>query len=177
LTVSSFWRLQLYVNVYSLTRLRIAAAIWMGLVALGLIFIFWRIWDGRSNLWLLRANILSVMVVLYLCCFINFDGIIADFNVRHCREFREDGDPRAAVLDLDYLSRLGPDALPAFYGIAWDEMGAASANFGAEFQDRVEQTRIRIEKKLADGLTDWRSWTFRRRRLSRLQTDANPTTS
>ena len=39
LTVSAAWRLKLYVSVYSLTRLRFAAAVWMLLVAMGLVWI------------------------------------------------------------------------------------------------------------------------------------------
>ena len=48
LVVSSIFRLGLYVEVYSLTELRIAAGIWMGLVAVGLVLICLRIATRKS---------------------------------------------------------------------------------------------------------------------------------
>jgi hypothetical protein len=48
-----------YVEAYSLTRMRIAALIWMVLVALGLILITWRLLRGKSGSWLINANALA----------------------------------------------------------------------------------------------------------------------
>ena len=49
LVASSILRLDLYVDIYMLTYCRIAAFIWMGLVALGLILIVARIVLNRSK--------------------------------------------------------------------------------------------------------------------------------
>ena len=49
LTVSAAWRLQRYVALTELTRLRVASTIWFLLVALGLFYIIWRIVARRSN--------------------------------------------------------------------------------------------------------------------------------
>ena len=68
LVFSSVWRLSLYVDVYSLTRWRIAAGIWMLLVAIGLITLVARIVRRYDNRWLIQANTLTAGVVLYACC-------------------------------------------------------------------------------------------------------------
>jgi hypothetical protein len=60
LVVSSMLRLDLYVQIYSLTYWRIAALIWMLLVAVGLILIVARIAFDRSNSWLVRMNLATL---------------------------------------------------------------------------------------------------------------------
>ena len=52
LVISSILRLDLYVGIYALTYWRVAAFIWMGLVAAGLVLIIARIAGGKSNRWL-----------------------------------------------------------------------------------------------------------------------------
>ena len=69
-----------------LTYWRIAAFIWMGLVALGLILIVARIALDRSNRWLVSANLIALTIVLYSASLVNFDAFIADYNVAHSRE-------------------------------------------------------------------------------------------
>jgi hypothetical protein len=109
LVISSMLRLDLYVEVYSLTYLRVAAFIWMGLVATGLVLIATRIAFGQTNSWLIRMNLVSLVVVLYVCCFVNFPKIIAEYNVAHSREMSGEG----VALDAGYLLSLGPQAIPA----------------------------------------------------------------
>lgn len=158
LVASAAWRLGLYVDVYSLTRLRVAAAIWMLIVALGLIWIAWRILAGRDNRWLVRANVLTAAVVLYACALINFDGLIADFNVRHCREVRGEG----VALDTDYLLDLGPEALPA---VAWFEAHAPEASATGT---NIHAVRSLLSHELAHRTRSWRGWTWRRHHLRAL---------
>lgn len=110
LVFSSIIRLTDYIEMYSLTYLRVSALIWMLLVALGLALIVARIYFGRSNRWLINTNSLTLYTTLYLCCFINFGSIIADYNVKHCREITGSG----ANLDVHYLhNRIGSAAIPA----------------------------------------------------------------
>lgn len=139
----------------SLTMWRIAAAIWMGLAAAGLVWIVARIVYSRSNVWLLRANLLTALVVLYACCFLNFAGWIAWFNVTHCREVGGDGVP----IDLVYLERLGPQAPPATRWLA----GHRGAGDAAAAADDIAQ---RLEHQLDAQLGHWRGWTLRRQRVA-----------
>ncbi|TIT60144.1 MAG: DUF4173 domain-containing protein, partial [Mesorhizobium sp.] len=109
LVVSSILRLDLYVGIYALTYWRVAAFVWMGLVAAGLALIIARIALGKSSEWLLSANLLTLSLALYACCFINFAALIANYNVDHSLEMTGQGIP----LDAWYLRSLGPGAFPA----------------------------------------------------------------
>ncbi len=155
LTFAAAWRLKLYVDVYTLTRLRVAAGIWMLIVAIGLGLIVWRIVRRRSNVWLLRANVYTVAMVLYVCAFCNFNGMIAWFNVMHSGEVTG----RGTSLDAAYLTDLGPDALPAIRWAQGHVTDEALLNGLAKSQETLEES-------LAADLSNWRGWTWRRQRLA-----------
>ena len=108
LVVSSIFRLDLYVAAYSLTCLRLAAFIWMGLVATGLVLMLIQIKLKKPISWLISANAISLALVLYGCCFINAPQLIASYNVEHSREI----DGVGPWLDKNYLRSLGPQVLP-----------------------------------------------------------------
>ncbi|MGI9369927.1 MAG: DUF4153 domain-containing protein [Ruegeria sp.] len=96
---SSVFRLSLYVEIYGLTYLRVHAAIWMALVALGLCLTAWQILNDKPIRWLLiRCAVLS-MGVLYACCFVNFAAFIARENLRQPVRY-----------DAYYVCQLGPMA-------------------------------------------------------------------
>ena len=103
LVISSIFRLDLYIAVFSLTYLRLAAFIWMGLVAIGLLLILAQIMLQKSTYWLLTANAISLAVILYGCCFLNAPWLVATYNVEHCREVSGTG----PALDMKYLTSLG----------------------------------------------------------------------
>jgi hypothetical protein len=106
LVASSIFRLDLYVAAYSLTYLRLAAFIWMGLVAAGLLLILLQIILRKPNSWLVSANAATLALVLYGCCFINAPWLVATYNVKHCREVGGTG----PNLDVQYLGSLGVEA-------------------------------------------------------------------
>jgi hypothetical protein len=101
LVLSSILRLDLYVEVYSLTELRCAAFVWMLLVAAGLVLIVVRIMLDRTNRWLVWANATVLALALYVCSLVDFPGTIARFNVMHSREVAGVGQPA----DVAYLCR------------------------------------------------------------------------
>jgi hypothetical protein len=154
LVVSSLYRLDLYVRVYSLTYWRVAAFVWMALVALGFVLIVVQVAGRRSNRWLLTANVVAAAGAVYVMSFANLGYLIADFNLRHCGV-----DRRCVVLDFDYLRTLGPDAIPAM-----DEARAAGP-LSANTTLAGIRTDLDNWRRASDG--DWRSWTFRAWRLSR----------
>ena len=101
LVVSSMLRLNLYVEAYSLTYLRVAAFIWMLLVAVGLVLIVARYpplplqrlagFAQSGARWRSRSIV---------CGFINFPDVIASYNVAaQPRDVRR----KAWPLDVDYL--------------------------------------------------------------------------
>ncbi|OKO84748.1 DUF4173 domain-containing protein [Bradyrhizobium sp. AS23.2] len=154
LVASSILRLDLYVDIYMLTYWRIAAFVWMGLVALGLILIVARIVLDRSNQWLVGANLIALTTVLYFASLVNFDALIADYNVAHSREASGKG----AQIDINYLLTLGPQALPAIDKAIALRPGATETCLVSRRDRLVEQLR----QDLA-----WRSWGFRSWRLQR----------
>jgi len=156
LVVSAGWRLWLYVTVFSLSRLRVAAGVWMLLVACGLIWIIIRIFTDRSNLWLIKVNVLTTLTVLVCYCWSPSRMFIADFNVGHCRET---GHPTANRVDLKYLESLGYDALPALVRLE------RLVNDRPMIAKSVRPVIGRLSSHLNDRLSDWRGMTLKRRYL------------
>lgn len=153
LVLSSILRLDLYVAVFSLTAWRVAAFLWMLLVAVGLVLILVKIARGKSNEWLIGANAAALAAMLYACCFLNFSYIIADYNLSHAREVSGEGVP----LDVSYLCELGPQAVPAID--ARPELLRAN--------DGLTRVRDTLARRASKEAPDWREWTFRTQRLDR----------
>ncbi|MBS1167797.1 MAG: hypothetical protein H6R00_3822 [Proteobacteria bacterium] len=99
LVVSSMLRLDLYVEAYSLTLWRVAAFVWMGLVAFGFLTILIRILGRHSTLWLVNINAGAAFLALWVCCFVDFAGLVTGFNIAHSREVTGQG----PALDLNYI--------------------------------------------------------------------------
>ncbi|GLQ54103.1 DUF4153 domain-containing protein [Devosia nitrariae] len=154
LCLSSMLRLKLYVETYLLTEMRIAAGLWMALVALGLILILVRILQHRSNAWLVTANLTALGIVLYVCAFVDFAAVIARYNVEQSAELGGGG----VALDLDYVWRLGPDAIPAL------DVYIARVE-GAEARMEAARTRAHLATSFARRSDGWRGWSFRDARL------------
>jgi hypothetical protein len=152
LVVSSILRLDLYVAAFSLTYLRLAAFIWMVLVAAGLVLMLIQIVLQKPNSWLIAANAISLALVLYGCCFINTPRLVASYNVEHSREIGGTG----PNLDLQYLGSLGPQAEPALRPHVKDM---------PELQSVIYECRYRNNYWPLSGY--WRAWSFRAWRLER----------
>lgn len=172
LVLSSILRLDLYVSVYSLTYWRVAAFVWMGLVAIGLVLIGLRIALRQSNRWLVGANLAAATATLYACCFVNFAAVIAEYNVSHRRE-------AAYGTDLLYLVSLGPDAIPAIDRLIPSESTHAPRDYhpymgGKSRQDWLVGRRDLLARQNEREMADWRAWTLRGWRLSHYLA-ANPT--
>jgi hypothetical protein len=156
LCASSLFRLDLYVDVYALTELRLAAGIWMVLVAGGLALILLRILLRRSNAWLIGTNLAMLLATLYFCSLADFSAFIARFNVEHSYELTGQGVP----LDLDYLSCLGPSSIPAL-----DLFVASMANSPAQSPNDAILRRNHLAFEFQAKPHTWRSWSYRQYRL------------
>jgi hypothetical protein len=150
LVASTMLRTFDYIEAYSLTQLRIAALIWMGLVAVGLALICYRLLRGRSGGWLINANLLAALVVLGSCCSVDLGRMAAAWNVRHARETGGGG----AALDLCYLNELGSSALLPLIELE-------RRPIPAELRERVTWLRVRTMDALAANQADWHGWTLR----------------
>lgn len=166
LVASSILRTLDYVEAYSLTGFRIAALAWMGLVAIGLALICWRMLAGRSAAWLINANALMAALVLSAASVVDLDAGAAAWNVRHAREVGGHG----VELDLCYLSRSGSSSLLSLIALERHPLAPA-------FRDRVRYVRDQEFRRLANAQAGWRGWTWRgARRLAaaRQLLGANP---
>jgi hypothetical protein len=144
LTVSALLRLELYVEAFGLTYLRLHSAIWMGLVAAGLGLTGWQVWRGLPNGWLLLRAAGLGFGVLYAACFVNFAAIIAAQNLS-----RE-------TFDGTYVCSLGPTAVGAIVA------SGREVRRIDEYGD--DQGRCFTMGPQIDG---WRDWGFRDWRVRR----------
>ncbi|MER9774277.1 DUF4173 domain-containing protein [Mesorhizobium sp. M0220] len=165
LVISSILRLDLYIGIYALTYWRIAAFVWMGLVAAGLALIIARIAFEKSNEWLLSANLLTLSMTLYACCFVNFAALIVNYNVEHSFEMTGQG----TELDFWYLRTLGPSAWPALDRFL-EHQGRTNAASVSSYRE-LARLLGQDEARYRAGLENWRAWSFRDwRRLRALDT-------
>lgn len=160
LTATAAWRLWLYVDMFGLTRWRVAAAIWMGLVAIGLLLVVLRVVLQRDSEWLLRRTLAAAVATLALCCVPDWEGSIAWHNARHCREVGAEAVP----IDLEYLETLGPPGLPA---LEWLKGQLPRDGVDASTALQIDAVSSRLRARLAAQLADWRGWTIRRGWLQR----------
>jgi hypothetical protein len=151
LSGTAAWRLWLYVEQYSLSRWRLATVIWLALVAIGLALLVERIRRRASHEWLFSRIAIATTLVLTACAVPSFDGLIARYNVAHCREVGSDAVP----IDLTYLESLGEEAIPALDRLAAASIDDAVAN-------EASKRAARLRKDLADRMADWRAWSWRR---------------
>lgn len=155
LVISSILRLKIYVDVYSLSELRLAAFLWMGLVAVGLVLIVVRIARGLTNRWLVVANLTALGLTLYAVAWIDTPAFIARYNVERSYEVTGQGVP----LDLYYIDDLGPAAIPAI-----DAFLATQKYAAQETINTFEIERGHLEERLP-GERSWQGWSWRQERL------------
>lgn len=164
LVLSCVLRLDLYVEAFSLTYLRVAAFIWMGLVCTGLILIIAKIWFSRSAAWLIRTNLFALGLVLYASSIPNLAYIIADYNVSIVANNTN------KRLDVVYLASLGIDALPAIDRALAPDFDTYRLQKYGKSGDAIKyltDCRAQILARFEGSSKDWRSWSYRNVRLKR----------
>jgi Domain of unknown function (DUF4173) len=124
----------------------------MLLVAIGLVLIVARIVREQSNGWLVRMNLIVLTTAFYGCALVNFNAIIADYNVSHSKQAGGKG----VNLDAGYLYDLGPQAIPAM------DRAFLLPGIYVALSDRN-----RLLATQAADMASWRSWGFRSWRLQR----------
>ncbi|MBI1685505.1 DUF4153 domain-containing protein [Caulobacter hibisci] len=153
LVASSILRTLDYVDVYALTRLRLAALIWMVLVGVGLLLICWRMLRGSSAAWLINANAAAAGLVLAACTVVDLGAVAAAWNVRHARELGGNGE----ALDVCYLERLGDSSIVALSQLRVTALPPVLAA-------RVAWSRETVLNDLTYRQSRWRGWSWRAER-------------
>jgi len=144
LVITAAYRLSLYVEAYTLTYLRVAAFIWMLLVFAGLILTIVQIIRSKSISWLVRSNVVALMATLYLCCFVNFAYVIANYNLHNAGTTNR--------FDAGYICRIGVQALPLILEYEQETGSPMCSGYNREMP-------------VFDPISNWREWGFRKWRL------------
>lgn len=152
LVASTMLRVIAYIEAYSLTYLRIAALIFLFLVMTGLALISWRIARQRDGVWLVNANALCLAIVLGVCCFINFEGVIARWNLERR------GSPQTFEWrqDTSYVASLGGTGTLLALKDASMTIDATQSHDLAELRGLRQAVQTRLEAQQID----WRRWTL-----------------
>jgi hypothetical protein len=146
LCLSAGLRLDLYIEAYGLTYLRVRALIWMWMVAIGLLLTLWQILRAHSNRWLVFRCIYLAVAVLYVGCFVNFAAIIATVNIAN---------QKAGPF---YICDLGSTT----YRVIRD--ASARASFDNETDEFLKNLHACQPK--ASTIDGWRDWGVRKWRTS-----------
>lgn len=148
LLASTVVRLCFYIEAYGLTQWRLASLVWMGLIACGLLLVALRIMLGRSNLWLVNANLAAGFLVLWTAGFVDFAAVVARYNAAWSL--------RTGGYDVDYLYNLGPSGLPALQVLANAYASSSPAKL-AYISIRIADNESLLERQQSQ----WQTWTMR----------------
>lgn len=140
LMVSALLRLDLYVDQYGLTRVRVAGFVGMGMVAAGIMAMLAQVWQARGSAWLIAALSMIAVVTFYALSLVNVAGVIARYNL----------DRADVSLDIYYMCGLGDGALPAVAAAQPDILQVCAS--------------IGVDTGIA-APADWREWGYRNARL------------
>ena len=119
-------------------------------MAVGLLLICARLWLGKSDTWLINANLAASAMVLSVSAVIDYDRVAAGWNVAHARE----AGGRGASLDLCYLHQMGASALLPLIKLE-------ARRLPQPFRHRVTWLRNDIMDRLEARQAVWQSWTWR----------------
>ena len=151
LVASTAERTLLYIESYSLTELRISALLWMGLVAVGLVLVTWRMLRGNNLAWLVNGNGLAAFMVLSACTVVDLGATAASWNVRHALEVGGDG----VHLDLCYLNQLDGSSLTALASLE------QQPKLDPAFRQRVVLVRQEVQERITSREKEKGGWDWR----------------
>lgn len=135
IVASARHRMGLYEQAYGYTRLVEVVELWLGLLFVLVLGALVRVRTG----WLPQVVLATAVVVLVGAGIANPDRFVAQRNVQRYQE--------TGKIDLDYLRRLSPDAVPALVCLPPDQRRLATY----EVADRLGRDR-----------DDWRTWNYGR---------------
>lgn len=141
-------RLKLYIEAYDLSVLRVHVGTFLAVVAVGYALMAWRIIREKSLNWMIFSNAAAVLAIFYVVQFVDVNGLVARYNTQSWLENRKKS------LDVNYLCRLGPSALPELVRIERQAGGTSEARAAG-----LELNRARAAWEIRK--TDWRSWQWR----------------
>ena len=142
LVVTASAKMLLYIGSYGLTRLRVLTEVIMLWLAITTVLITIRLF--RRNMPYMKAVMLTAMVLGALVFWADVDTLVAKYNVESYRS------GTLATVDVDYLDRLGPGAMPYVLELTRDA--------DPEVARKAEALLHRYADYLYIPPQDWRGW-------------------
>lgn len=139
-----------YVEEYGLTYKRIGVYVYLLVTLIGLMTTLYKLKEVKSGWFLIRKNAWALYTVLVLSAAVNWDPLIARYNLHQAR-----------VLDVSYLLTLSDAALPELCAVRENPLYQISP----AQQMRIENRREDFLRKAAQK--DWQSWTMATHQLSK----------
>ncbi len=151
--ISTALRNGMYIEEYGLTYKRIGVYTYLLLTIIGLVTTFVKIRNFKTASYLIRINSWLFYGVLAVSCFVNWDLLITNYNMKY-----------SGKQSKEYLASLSETNLPQLYLL---EMGRSKSIQPAA--DTIARDNIRFEKHLSskhfefntkDEKMSWRSWNY-----------------
>lgn len=147
-----------YINYFALAYKRIAVFFFLGLTLYGLWTVLQKIKDKKTVAYLFRTNLLAAYAMLVVACTINWDVVIAQYNLTHYD---------SAFVELEFLASLDDKALPIlqpdqYFMRNFEDMRNEQFHFersylcASEYADQIKARKATFLNRWET--TDWQSW-------------------
>lgn len=161
---------QIYIDQFGLTYKRIGVYVYLLMTLVGLITTFWKVRELKTVWYLLRKNVWIAYIVLIVSSLVNWDRVIADYNIN-----------TAQVTDVVYIMNLSDTVLPELQSLLnnpkvnlsgqvrdYTEYSSAEEYNGRSTpiisqRDFIELQLLRFEENYQDR--DWQSWNYDDKRV------------
>ncbi|MDZ7900068.1 MAG: DUF4173 domain-containing protein [Arcicella sp.] len=153
---------QIYIDQYGLTYKRIGVYVYLLMTLAGLITTFWKVKELKTIWFLLRKNVWITYTVLIISSLINWDRMIAKYNINV-----------AQVTDVVYLMNLSDTVLPELQSL----LNNPKVDLSTQIRDYTEysSTPIFSQREFIDNQLlkfknkyqkkDWQSWNYDDKRV------------
>ncbi|MFH2094728.1 MAG: DUF4173 domain-containing protein [Bacteroidota bacterium] len=136
-----------YISHYGLAYKRVGVIIFLILTIVGLITIALKIHRKKSGFFLVKANAWAVFFMMVLLATVNWDMLIAKYNIRH--DYPQE-------IDAEFLLEMSDCTLPVL--VANRDKIATESEMGNFFYDRLREKVFLYKLKQQDKT--WLSWTY-----------------
>ncbi len=165
--VSTSMRNGLYIDEYGLTYKRIGVFIYLLLTAIGLVTTYIKIVKFKTASYLVRINSWLFYFVLVVSCFVNWDLLITNYNIKH-----------NGKIGKEYLATLSETNLPQLILLETEEIKLMKSIIGDSVTDSQRYYEINLGSKLlefmnVDQQIGWRSWNYDHVRVKNELVDLN----
>lgn len=159
---STSMRNNMYISEYGLTYKRIGVYAYLILTVIGLCTTLIKIGKTKSNMYLFRINSWLFYGALILCCFVNWDSLITNYNIHTARQLEKKYLAGLSYANLPQLYELRADSIHKHKEFVLEESeilsDTRSYNSTYDFESSLNRKLFMFVHK--QKTADWRSLTF-----------------